>query len=70
MAENGIVNSVGVSKRSVTAVTAMGALMKLSTSEGNVWLIGGAMVAITALAVGYMIMDEVKGRRMRKGGAE
>ena len=63
MAENGILNNMGVSKRSATGITAMFLLMQLSDSGGNIWLVAGAMVGITALAVGYMIMNELKDRR-------
>ncbi len=63
MAENGIVNNLGVSKRSATGITAMVMLMKLSSSDGNIWLVTGAMTGITVLAVGYMIMNEIKDRR-------
>ena len=63
MAENGILNNVGVSKRSATGITAMLMIMQLSGSDGNIWLVGGAMVSITFLAVGYMILNEVKDRR-------
>ncbi len=63
MAENGILNNVGVSKRSATGITAMVMLMQLSASDGNIWLVGGAMVCITFLAVGYMIMNDIKDRR-------
>ncbi len=63
MAENGILNNVGVSKRSATGITAMVMLMQLSASDGNIWLVGGAMVCITFLAVGYMVMNEIKDRR-------
>ncbi len=66
MAENGILNNMGVSKRSATGITAMFLLMQLSDSDGNIWLVGGAMVGITALAVGYMIMNELKDRRNGK----
>ena len=61
MAENGIVHSLGVSKRSLTGITAMGMIMKLSTSDGPYAF--AAMIAITVLAVGYMLMDEIKDRR-------
>lgn len=61
MAENGIVNNLGVSKRSLTGITAMGMIMRLSTSDGKYALAG--MCAVTVLAVAYMVMDEIKGRR-------
>ena len=67
MAENGALNNLGVSKRSATGITAMVMLMKLSGSDGNIWLVGGAMVCITALAVAYMVLNEIKERRNAKG---
>lgn len=63
MAENGILNNVGVSKRSATGITAMLMVMQLSGSDGNIWLVAGAMACITLLAVGYMIMNEIKDKR-------
>lgn len=66
MAENGILSNMGVSKRSATGITAMLMLMKLSDSDGNIWLVGGAMVGITLLAVAYMIMNEIKDKRNGK----
>ncbi len=63
MAENGFTNGVGLFKRSGTGIAAMMMLMKLSGSDGNIWLVGGAMVGITFLAVGYMIMNDIKDRR-------
>jgi C4-dicarboxylate transporter len=64
MAENGILNNVGVSKRSATGITAMVMLMKLSTSDGKYAL--PAMIGITILAVTYMIANEIKDRRNGK----
>ena len=63
MAENGIVNNLGVSKRSATGITAMVMLMKLSESDGKFAI--PAMVGITVIAVGYMIMNEIKDRRCK-----
>ena len=61
MAENGIVNNLGVSKRSATGITAMVMLMKLSTSDGSHVLVG--MIGITLLAIGYMVLAEIKDKR-------
>ena len=61
MAENGILNNIGVSKRSAASITAMAMLMKLSVSDGSYVL--PAMVGITLIAIGYMIMNEIKDRR-------
>lgn len=63
MAENGIISNLGVSKRSATGIAAMGMIMTLSGADGNIWLVAGAMVCITVLAVGYMVLDEIKDRR-------
>ena len=63
MAENGILNSVGVSKRSATGITAMVMLMKLSESDGPNSIY--AMIGITILAIGYMILNEFKDRRCK-----
>ena len=62
MAENGILSNVGVSKRSATGITAMVMLMRLSDSDG-LWA-PQAMVLITILAVAYMVMNEIKDRRI------
>ncbi|HEG43023.1 MAG TPA: hypothetical protein ENH94_03135 [Phycisphaerales bacterium] len=61
MAENGIVNNLGVSRRSLSAITAMGMIMKLSASDGK--YVAGAMVGIIIVAVVYMVLDEIKDRR-------
>lgn len=58
---NGILNNMGVSKRSVTGITGMVMLMKLSESDGEYVL--PVIVGIVILAIGYMIMDEIKDRR-------
>ena len=65
MAENGILNNVGVSKRSATGITAMVMLMQLSDSDGQYTVY--AMIGITILAVGYMVMNEIKDRRSDNG---
>ncbi len=61
MAENGILNNIGVSKRSGIIITAMFMLMKLSDSDGKYVLpvIGGIVI----LGVFYMVMNEIKDRR-------
>ncbi len=61
MAENGILNNIGVSKRSGIIITAMFMLMKLSDSTGKYVLpvIGGIVI----LGVFYMVMNEIKDRR-------
>jgi len=64
MAENGILNNVGVSKRSATGITAMVMLMRLSESEGV--FVPPAMIGITLIAVAYMVMNEIKDRRNGK----
>ena len=58
MAENGIVNNLGLSRRSVTSVGAMSGIMYLAEKDALV-----AMVLVFLLGVGYMIMDELKDRR-------
>lgn len=60
MAENGILSNVGLTKRSATGITAMGALLKLGLSDGNFWLIAGVMVGTVVLAVVYMVLDYIK----------
>jgi len=69
MAENGVVNDLGLSRRSVTGVGGMSALLYLSGSDGNIWLVGGAMVGIVILGALYMIMNEIKDRRNGKGAS-
>ncbi len=61
MAENGIVNNVGLSRRSVTSAGAMAAI--LSLADACPWL---AMTLIFSLGIGYMIMDELKDKRHGK----
>lgn len=58
MAENGIVNNLGVSRRSVTSMGAMAAILSLAEKDAF-----PAMVLIFLLGIGYMIMDELKDRR-------
>jgi len=58
MAENGIVNDLGLSRRSVTSVGAMSGILYLADKDA--WL---AMLLIFFLGIGYMVMDEVKARR-------
>ena len=60
MAENGLVNSVGLSRRSVTSAGAMSAILYLSDKDALV-----AMILIFLLGIGYMIMDEIKDRRCK-----
>lgn len=61
MAENGIVNNLGLSRRSTTSMGAMGGILYLADKDA--WL---AMTFIFFLGVGYMIMDEIKARRKGK----
>ena len=60
MAENGIVNNLGLSRRSVTSVGAMSGILYLAEKDALV-----AMILVFLLGVGYMIMDEIKDRRSR-----
>lgn len=58
MAENGIVNNIGMSRRSITGIGAMSGILYLADKDALV-----AMVLIFFLGIGYMIADEIKGRR-------
>ncbi len=58
MAENGIVNNLGASRRSLTSVGAMAAILSLAEKDAL-----PAMILIFLLAIGYMVMDELKDKR-------
>ncbi len=60
MAENGIVNNLGVSRRSVVGITGMTMLVTLSNSDGPVPLVLAAMGGIIVIPVVYMILHEIK----------
>lgn len=53
--------SIPISKRSITGYGAILAILKLSGSTSEHTF--EAMCFVTVLAVAYMIMDEIKGRR-------
>lgn len=63
MAENGIVNNLGMSKRSVFCEVAIGAVAGLIALEKDYVLVITGVAAIVVLAVAYMILDEIKDRR-------
>ncbi len=52
MAENGIVNNLGMSRRSITGMGAMSAILYLADKDASV-----AMILIFLLGIGYMIAD-------------
>ncbi len=60
MAENGIVNNLGMSRRSITGMGAMSAILYLADKDAL-----PAMILIFLLGVGYMIADDIKDRRKR-----
>lgn len=56
-------NGIPISKRQITGAGAMWLIMELSKSTAEHATL--AMIFITALAVAYMVADEIKSRRKR-----
>lgn len=64
---NGLIETIGLSRRSTAGLGAMGMILKLVSVDAEQQLLAiVAMGLIAFLAAGYMIADEIKGRRKAK----